>query len=141
MFSIGKIKKELSKFLHNDYFLNEMNRIKKELTELEAFKKIKEPTQKHLNQLEKQYTEISKKITQKQKELDKEFNNAVTLIKKRRTEAQVHIKDLQKMALEQKNTVEKLIKKQMISLGLAKPVKKTTLKKKKKAKKTTSKKA
>lgn len=141
MFSFDQIKKEFNKLFQNDYLQAEINRLKKELMDLEPYKKIQKPTQKHLNQLEKQYLGISKKITQKQNELDKEFNQAVGMIKKRKLEAESHIKDLQKLALNQKKSIEKLIRKQMKSLGLMPSTKKKATKKKKAKKKTTKKKA
>jgi chromosome segregation ATPase len=134
VFSLDQLKKELNKLFQPDFLQAEINRLKKELTELEAFKKIKEPTQAHLNQLEKQYHSFSKKILKKQSELDKEFNSALRALRKRRNEAESHIKDLQKLALDQKKSIEKLIRKQMKALGLA-----STSKKKKTQKKATKK--
>ena len=131
MLSFDQIKKEFNKLFQKDYLQAEVNRLKKELSELDAFKKIQEPTQKHLNQLEKQYAVICKKILIKQKELDKEFNSAVGMIKKRRVEAESHIRDLQKLAQNQKKSVEKLVRKQMKAFGLAGAAAKKKKKKKK----------
>ncbi len=131
MFSLDQIKKEFYKLFQNDYLQGEIQRLKKELMELEPYKKIQEPTLKHLAQLERQYKILSKKITVKQNELDKDFNGAVTMLKQRKIEAEGHIKDLQKLALDQKNSIEKMIIKQMRSLGLTSPAKKGKKKKKK----------
>lgn len=137
MINLDQLKKELSKLFQPDFLQSEINRLKNELMELDAYKKIQEPTQQHLNQLEKQYRLFSKKISTKQKELDREFNQAVSALKKRRNEAEGHIKDLQKLALNQKKSIEKLILEQMKAFGLpltkkaGKTKKKKTTKKKK----------
>ncbi len=138
MFSLEQIKKEFYKFFQNDYLQAELQRLKNELMDLEAYKKIQEPTLKHMAQLEKQYKALSKKISVKQKELDKEFNSAVTMLKKRKIEAEGHIKELQKLALDQKNSIEKIVHKQIRSLVSGD--KKSGSKKKKKKAKTSEKK-
>jgi DNA repair ATPase RecN len=119
MISFDQLKKEFNKLFQPDFLQGEINRLKKEIMELEAYKKIQEPTQQHLNQLERQYREFSKRITRKQKELDKEFNSAVKTLRKRKSEAETHIRDLQKLALSQKKSVEKLIREQMRAFGLS----------------------
>ena len=129
MFSIKNLKDEFNKLFQKDFFQSEINRLKKELMDLSAYKKIQTPTQKHLNQLERQYKGILKKVAAKQKELDKEFNTLVKSLRKRRQEAQSHIKDLQKLASNQKKSVEKLVRKQMKSLGLSSQKKKVAKKK------------
>lgn len=135
MLSLQQLKDEVSKLFQSDYLQQELQRFRKELNDFEIYKKIQEPTLKHVQQLEKQYKVLSQKMAQKQVELDKEFNSTVKMLKKRRTEAEKHLKDLQKKALDQKNAMEKRIRQQMGALGLvkegttARKVKKKTQKK------------
>ena len=117
MFSFSKIKKELNHIFKKSSVISEISRLKKELTGFEVYKKIKKPTQKHLNQLEKQYRNFSSKMTQKQTEIDKEFKKAVNLLKKRKEEAEAHVHNLQKMAIEKKKSIEKIIQDQMKIFG------------------------
>ncbi len=141
MFSFDQLKKEINKIFQPNFLQTEINRLKKEVMDLEAYKKIQKPTQQHLNQLERQYHSFTKKVAGKQKELDQAFNSAVKALRKRRDEAENHIKELQKMALDQKKSVEKLVRRQMKALGLTQSKKKKSKKKKNKNKKTTKKKS
>ena len=138
MFSFKEIKKELNQIFNKKYLTSEFARLKTELMALDAYKKIKEPTEKHLNQLEKQYRDLFSKITKKEFEIEKEFNKALTFLKKQKKEAEVHVRDLQQRAINQKKSVEKIIKEQMKLFGLSS--KKTTRKKTAAKKKTTRKK-
>ncbi len=145
MFSFSQIKKELNQLFKKGSVSSEISRLKKELTDFEVYRKIKEPTQKHLNQLETQYRNFSSRIARKQTEIDKEFKKAVNLVKKRKKEAENHVHNLRKMAIDKKKSVEKMIQDQIKAFGLnskktkKKTTRKTTKKKttrKAKAKKT-----
>ena len=138
MFSFKQIKKELNQLFNKKYLTSELARLKKEMMDLDAYKKIKEPTQKHLNQLEKQYRDLFSKITKKQFEVEKEFNKAALFLKKQKKEAEVHIRDLQKRAISQKKSVEKIIKEQVNFLGLGSTTRRKTAAKKKTTRKKTT---
>ena len=145
MFYLSKIKKELNQIFKKSFVSSEIDRLKKELSEFEVYKKIKKPTQKHLQDLEKKYRNFSSKITKKQSKIDKDFKKALDFVKKGKISAETHIQSLQKTALEKKNSIEKIFKDQMEILGLkgktkAKARKKTTTRAKKKKTRTKRKK-
>lgn len=131
MFSIKAIRDEITKFIKQDNIQGELNRLKAELEKLGPYKALKEPTKKHLSEIEKQYNFLMKRINQTQKQIDKEFNSAVSLLQKRRKEAESRFKKLQRMALTQKKSVEKTIKLKLKEV--------TGTKKKRKKRKTTKK--
>ena len=131
MFSIKAIRDEITKFIQQDNIQGELNRLKAELEKLGPYKALKEPTKKHLKDIEKQYNFLVKRINQTQKQIDKEFNNALSLLQKRRKDAESRFKKLQRMALTQKKSVEKTIKVKLKEV--------TGTKKKRKKRKTTKK--
>ena len=106
MISINSIRDEIQKFLKKDYIKSELKKLQSEIKTLELYKRLPEPTQKHLNQLETKFSSLSKKINQTQKQVDKEFNNALKVLQKRKEEATGRIVDFQKYALEQKDMIE-----------------------------------
>ena len=133
MISIKTIRDEINRFIQQDKVQKELNRLKEELEKLGPYQALKEPTKKHLTELEKQYNFLVKRINQTQKQIDKEFNSALSLLKKRRKEAEGRFKKLQKLAFDQKKGIEKVIKVKLKEV--------TGSKKKRKKRKTTRKKA
>lgn len=130
MIFIEQIRGEFKKLLKKDFLKSELKKLKSDMQSMTLYKRLPEPTQKHLSQLEQHFDAVLKKINHTQNQIDKEFNNALGMLRTRRTEATGHIKDLRKMAINQKNTIEKTVRKKIKTVTAAGSKKKTKKRKK-----------
>lgn len=109
MFSVDQVKKEIEKYLNRNYIKSELRRLQKEIESLKLFQRLPEPTQKHLAQLEKRFEALIDSLSKVQKQIDKEFSSALNGLNKRQKEATDSIMKLRKVALQQKDTIEKAV--------------------------------
>jgi len=117
MISISNLKEEIEKILDKEFLVSEYNKIKQEVKESDLFKKLPEPTQRHLSNLEDRFSKLGQKFTQKQEEVDKEFNAAVAHLEKRKEEAHARMTDFRKYAMEQKSFIEDIIRTKLEELA------------------------
>lgn len=123
--NLNKIKSELAKLTDVELLKKELHRISSEVRNYDVQANLSPKAKSRIKSLEKRFTDVLKKVTVVQKQVDVEINKIVHTLRVAKTEAE---KKLKSVSIG-KSTSKKSAKKTTKKAGTRKATKKTTTKK------------
>ncbi len=123
--NLNKIKSELAKLTDVELLKKELHRISNEVRNYDVQANLSPKAKSRIKSLEKRFTDVLKKVTVVQKQVDVEINKIVHTLRVAKTEAE---KKLKSVSIG-KSTSKKSAKKTTKKAGVRKATKKTTTKK------------